>query len=195
MKGKTFFMSCSYKYYLVAFLLLISTNVFSQKISVVGRILDSNKTSLMGAGIREQGTKAGTVSDRNGNFKLEVDAKSKLIISYIGYKTQILQPSPKMEIILKENNDDLNEVVVIGYGSVKRKDVTTAVSTVSTKDIEQRPLVSAAQALQGKAAGISVIQPSGVPGGEMSIRVRGTTSFNGSNDPLYVIYRNPVDNI
>ena len=86
-------------------------------------------------------------------------------------------------------------MVVIGYGSVKRKDVTTAVSTVSTKDLDQRPIVSAAQALQGKAAGVSVMQPSGEPGGGMSIRVRGTTSFNGSNDPLYVVDGVPVDNI
>ena len=83
----------------------------------------------------------------------------------------------------------LDEVVVIGYGSVKRKDVTTAISSVSTKDLDMRPIVSAGQAIQGKAAGVSVIQPNGTPGGEMSIRVRGkkTTSMNGSNDPLYVV--------
>ena len=100
-----------------------------------------------------------------------------------------------MNITLQEDNELLDEVVVIGYGSVKRKDVTTAVSTVSTKDLDQRPIVSAAQALQGKAAGVSVMQPSGEPGGGMSIRVRGTTSFNGSNDPLYVVDGVPVDNI
>ena len=89
----------------------------------------------------------------------------------------------------------LEEVVVIGYGTVQRKDVTTAISTVSTKDLIERPITSAGQAIQGKVAGISVIQPSGMPGGELSIRVRGTTSFNGSNDPLYVVDGVPVDKI
>lgn len=100
-----------------------------------------------------------------------------------------------MEVTLEEDNEMLEEVVVIGYGTVKRKDVTTAVSTVSTDDVQRRPLVSAGQALQGKAAGVAVIQPTGQPGGEMSIRVRGTTSFNGSNDPLYVVDGVPVDNL
>lgn len=100
-----------------------------------------------------------------------------------------------MEVTLSEDNEVLEEVVVIGYGTVKKRDVTTAVSSVSTKDIQQRPLISAGQALQGKAAGVSVMQPTGQPGGEMSIRVRGTTSFNGSNDPLYVVDGVPVDNL
>ena len=96
---------------------------------------------------------------------------------------------------MKEDNELLDEVVVIGYGSVKRKDVTTSISSVSTKDLDQRPIVSAAQAIQGKAAGISVVQPNGQPGAAMSIRVRGTTSFNGSNDPLYVVDGVPMTDI
>lgn len=100
-----------------------------------------------------------------------------------------------MSVTLQEDAEMLEEVVVIGYGTVQRKDVTTAISTVSTKDLIERPITSAGQAIQGKVAGISVIQPSGMPGGELSIRVRGTTSFNGSNDPLYVVDGVPVDKI
>ncbi|MCL8000582.1 TonB-dependent receptor plug domain-containing protein, partial [Brucella sp. 21LCYQ03] len=89
----------------------------------------------------------------------------------------------------------MEDIVVIGYGAVKRKDVTTAISSVSLEDVEERPIVSAAQAIQGRAAGVSVVQTSGTPGGQTSIRIRGATSFNGSNDPLYVVDNVPVDNI
>ena len=100
-----------------------------------------------------------------------------------------------MKVVLDGDSENLEEVVVIGYGTVKRKDLTTAVSTVGGKDIDNRPIISAAQALQGKAAGIAVSSPNGAPGGGMTIRVRGTTSMNGSNDPLYVVDGVPVDNI
>lgn len=176
-------------------MMLFSISVFAQKIHVNGRITDTNKEGIIGASVLEKGTTNGVISDIDGNFVLEVDSKSTLVISYIGYKTQELAPAENLNVVMKEDSEELEEVVVIGYGSVKRKDVTTAVSTVSTKDLDQRPIVSAAQALQGKAAGVSVMQPSGAPGGEMSIRVRGTTSFNGSNDPLYVVDGVPVDNL
>lgn len=180
-----------------AFLLIafLSLSAFAQKLTVKGRIVDSNNETIIGASVLEKGTTNGTVTDIDGNFTLSVDQNSVLVISYIGYKTQELKSSASMEIVLKEDNEVLDEVVVIGYGSVKRKDVTTAVSTVSTDDLQQRPVISAAQAIQGKAAGVSVIQPTGQPGGEMAIRVRGTTSFNGSNDPMYVVDGVPVDNI
>jgi TonB-linked SusC/RagA family outer membrane protein len=100
-----------------------------------------------------------------------------------------------MKVALHSDAEELDEVVVVGYGTVKRRDVTTAVSTVSTKEIANRPIVSAAQAIQGKAAGVQVIQPNGAPGGETVIRVRGTTSFNASNSPLYVVDGVPVDNL
>ena len=162
-----------------AFLLIafLSLSAFAQKLTVKGRIVDSNNETIIGASVLEKGTTNGTVTDIDGNFTLSVDQNSVLVISYIGYKTQELKSSASMEIVLKEDNEVLDEVVVIGYGSVKRKDVTTAVSTVSTDDLQQRPVLSAAQAMQGKAAGVSVIQPTGQPGGDMSIRVRGTTSW------------------
>ena len=163
--------------------------------TVKGVVKDTTGESAIGASIQVKGGTAGCITDLDGNFTLTVDKGATLVFSYIGYKSQELKAAPNMEVVLAEDSELLEEVVVIGYGSVKRRDVTTAVSTVSTKDMEQRPIVSAAQALQGKAAGVSVTSPNGAPGGEMSIRVRGTTSFNGSNDPLYVVDGVPVDNI
>lgn len=174
---------------------LLSVSAFAQKLTVKGRIVDSSSNTIIGASVLEKGTTNGTITDIDGNFTLSVAPNSMLVISYVGYQTQELKASASMEVVLKEDNELLDEVVVIGYGSVKRKDVTTAVSTVSTDDLQQRPILSAAQAMQGKAAGVSVVQPTGQPGGDMAIRVRGTTSFNGSNDPLYVVDGVPVDNI
>ena len=100
-----------------------------------------------------------------------------------------------MKVVMQEDANTLNEVVTIGYGAVKRKDVTTAVSSVSTKDLETRPIVSALQGMQGKAAGLQISQANGQPGSAPTIRVRGTTSLNGSNSPLYVVDGVPVDNV
>ena len=185
----------SYKLLLTLLVLLMSTNAFAQRLTATGKVVDTAGLEVIGASVLEKGTTNGVVTNLDGEFSLSVEQNATLVISFIGYKTMEVKATTNMNVTLQEDNELLDEVVVIGYGSVKRKDVTTAVSTVSTKDLDQRPIVSAAQALQGKAAGVSVMQPSGEPGGGMSIRVRGTTSFNGSNDPLYVVDGVPVDNI
>lgn len=175
--------------------MLFSFSAFAQQLTVTGQVLDAQKEPLIGVSVLEKGTSNGTITDLDGNFTLNVSPDGMLVFSYVGYKTQELKASRQMQITLEEDSEVLDEVVVIGYGSVKRRDVTTAISSVSTKDLDQRPIISAGQAIQGKAAGVSVIQPNGQPGAEMSIRVRGTTSMNGSNDPLYVVDGVPVDNI
>ena len=196
MKKDTFNYSNIYrKVVILLFTILFSGNLFAQKISITGIVTDTKKEPIIGASIFEKGSQNGTVTDYDGKFQLSVEQGSNLIISYVGYISKEIKADTKLNIILEEDNEVLDEVVVIGYGSVKRKDVTTAISSVSTKDLDRRPIVSAAQAIQGKAAGVSVVQPSGAPGGEMSIRVRGTTSMNASNDPLYVVDGVPVDNI
>ena len=162
---------------------------------LTGTIVDGYGEPVIGANVVEKGTTNGAITDLDGNFSLNVQQNAILVFSYVGYKSQEMKATRQMKVTLQEDNEVLDEVVVIGYGSVKRKDVTTAISSVSTKDLDMRPIVSAGQAIQGKAAGVSVIQPNGTPGGEMSIRVRGTTSMNGSNDPLYVVDGVPVDNI
>jgi len=171
---------------------------FAQNFRVEGVVTDAaTGETLIGVSIITKGTKTGTSSGVDGRYALaSVAPGTVLVVTYIGYDPlEIPVNSARVDIQLKASNNQLEDVVVIGYGSVKRKDVTTAISTISTKDLDQRPIVSAAQAIQGRAAGVSVIQPNGTPGAEMSIRVRGTTSFNGSNDPLYVVDGVPVDNI
>lgn len=164
---------------------------------ITGNITDELGEPVIGANIMEVGTTNGTVTDADGNFTLVVADNAVLRVTYIGYLAQDINVAGKsnIKIILIEDLKTLDEVVVIGYGSVKRRDVTTAVSSISTESLDERPIVSAAQAIQGKAAGVNVYQPSGSPGGDMVIRVRGTTSFNGSNSPLYVVDGVPVDNM
>ncbi len=165
------------------------------EIVITGNVKDSQSEPVIGASVLVKGTKIGTATDIDGNFTLRADEGSVIEVSSIGFRQASKKAAPKMEFVLEEDQALLDEVVVIGYGTAKRKDVTTAISTVNNKDIENRPLISAGQALQGKAAGVAVSSPNGAPGQEMTIRVRGTTSFNGSNEPLYVVDGVPVDNL
>ncbi|MGV8827810.1 MAG: SusC/RagA family TonB-linked outer membrane protein [Breznakibacter sp.] len=193
--------ACFFCFCLLLALLSGSVPAFGQTgglITVEGTITDARTgEALVGASIAPQNDfSKGTRTNVDGSYSLTVEKGSLLTVSFIGFKnTEVVANTAKLDIRLEEDIQDLDEVVVIGYGTVKRKDVTTAISTVSTKDLEQRPIVSAGQAIQGRAAGVSVVQPNGAPGGEISIRVRGTTSFNGNNNPLYVVDGVPLDDI
>ncbi len=169
----------------------------SKEKEVRGIITDKTGEPLIGVSVTVKGTGKGTVTDMNGKWALSVSEGSVLNFSYIGYSAETVKvgKSNSYNISLSEDNQLLDEVVVIGYGSMKRKDITTAVSVVSTADIDERPIIDAAQALQGKAAGIQVVQPSGAPGEGMSIRVRGATSVQASNEPLCIVDGMPNDNI
>jgi len=162
-----------------------------------GTITDANREALIGVSVKVKGTTTGVVTNINGQYSIQARPGDVLVFSYIGMVTQekILTSQLDNDIVLTEEAKGLEEVVVIGYGVAKRKDVTTAVSSVSTEDLNLRPITSAAQAIQGKAAGVQVIQPNGKPGAGMVIRVRGTTSMNASNDPLYVVDGVPMNNI
>lgn len=178
------------------YIVIIPLQQVSQR-QVSGTITDELGEPIIGANILEKGTVNGTVTDIDGKFSLPVQPNAVLQITYIGYLSQEIATAGRnsFNLILLEDMQTLEEVVVIGYGTVKRRDVTTAVSSISTESLDERPIISAAQAIQGKAAGVNVYQPNGTPGGEMVIRVRGTTSFNGSNSPLYVVDGVPVDNM
>jgi len=181
---------------LATFLLLGSAlHARATDVRVNGTVTGADSEPLIGASVQVKNMKISAVTDIDGNFTFVCPEGATVAVSYIGYKSKEMKAAPVMNIVLEEDGELLNEVVVIGYGSVKRKDVTTAISSVSSKDFENRPIISAAQAIQGKAAGVAVSSPSGAPGGEMTIRVRGTTSFNGSNDPQYIVDGVPVDNI
>lgn len=171
---------------------------YTQYKKIEGQVTDTHGEALIGVSIvDEKNGSYGTITNVDGKYSLELPIGSSIKISYIGYLTQTVKIDNRniYNILLKEDAQILDEVVVIGYGTMKRKDITTSVSSVSTEDIDERPIISAAQALQGKAAGIQVIQPSGAPGTGMSIRVRGATSVQASNDPLYVVDGIPVDDI
>jgi TonB-dependent starch-binding outer membrane protein SusC len=177
--------------------LAIPFSLFAQKSVINGVVVDSKNESIIGANVLIKGTHVGTITDFDGKFSIEASAKDVLLVSYIGMNPEeiIVGSEHNLKIVLQENTKTLDEVVVIGYGAIKKRDVTTAITTVSTKDLDQRPIVSADQALQGKAAGVSVVKPNGLPGEGMVIRVRGTTSMNSSNDPLYVVDGVTLDNI
>ena len=182
---------------ILAILYFFPTALFAQ-VQVKGVVTDANREAIIGASIQEKGTTNGTITDFDGNFVLEVSsADATLVISYVGMQTvQLpLAGSTQVNVVLKEDQEVLEEVVVIGYGTQKRKDLTTAVSSVDTENLDKIPITSAAQAMQGKAAGVTVVKPNGQPGAGMVVRVRGTTSMNGSNDPLYVVDGVPMTDI
>lgn len=161
--------------------------------TVKGKVT-SGGLGLPGVGVIVEGTKNATTTDFDGGFILNnVDPKSTLIFSYIGYKNVSMPADTKsvMKINMVNDLEKLNEVVVIGYGTSKRKDVNGAISSIKASEIQDKPFTSIDQALVGKAAGVNVTQNSGTPGGGISVQIRGITSING-NEPLYVIDGTPV---
>lgn len=167
------------------------------KKTITGVVADRRGEPLIGVTVRVEGENIGTATDIDGRFSLEAPIGAKISFSYIGYVSQshTVNKQNIYNVSLSEDSQVLEEVVVVGYGFMKRKDITTAVSVVSTADIEERPIMTAAQAIQGKAAGIQVVQPSGMPGSGVTIRVRGATSVQASNEPLYVVDGLPSDDI
>ncbi|WP_353719026.1 SusC/RagA family TonB-linked outer membrane protein [Dyadobacter sp. 676] len=174
----------------IAMILAAVSLANAQEIVVKGVVRDQQNQSLPGASVLVKGTQSGTVTDVDGNYSITVpNEQAVLVVSFIGYETQevTVGSQTKIDVTLGADLKTLNEVVVIGYGTQKRGDVTTSIASVDTKDIEERPILQAAQALQGKAAGVQVTQPSGKPGSALSIRVRGATSVQAGNEPLYVV--------
>ncbi|MCX6284678.1 MAG: carboxypeptidase-like regulatory domain-containing protein, partial [Bacteroidetes bacterium] len=165
------------KHFTLLFFAVLSLSVFAQNRLITGKVTDADGIGLPGVTIQLAGTTKGTTTDGNGNYQINAE-KGVLKFSYIGYISQDIkvENQTSINVVMHENVSVLNEVVVIGYGTQVKKDLTTAVSVVDQKDIEDRPITSAAQALQGKAAGVDVVQPSGKPGGEIVVHVRGTTS-------------------
>ena len=163
--------------------------VLAQTVSVTGMVKDASGEPIIGASVVEAGTTNGIVTDLDGNFKLNVSAKGSLKISFIGYQTQTIPVAGKkqFDITLKEDAKVLDEVVVVGYGQMKRSDLTGSVVSVNDEAIKKSVVTSVDQVLQGRAAGVQVQANSGMPGGSSSIRIRGINSLNASNEPIFVI--------
>jgi TonB-linked SusC/RagA family outer membrane protein len=159
----------------------------AQEITVHGTVLSqTDGEPLIGATVLSESTKAGTATDLDGVFSIKVPAGSKLTISYIGYVPTTLTAQPDMKIILGENQELLDEVVVVGYSTQRKADLTGSVSVVNTKSLETSADTDPMRALQGKVAGMTVTS-TGSPSGSGTVRIRGIGSFNSSNDPLFVI--------
>ena len=171
---------------IVGFLLcFIGVVANAQKIDVKGVVLDPTGESVIGASVIQKGTKTGTVTDIDGHFNLQVDNGATLVISYIGYETVEAKASTDMSVTLKEQVNDLNEVVVTGYTTQRKADLTGAVSVVSVDEIAKQNENNPMKALQGRVPGMN-ISADGSPSGSATVRIRGIGTLN-NNDPLYII--------
>ena len=172
---------------LTAMLLLLAGSVaFAQSITK-GKVVDTNGEPVIGASVVVPGTTNGVVTDIDGNFEIRVAAGTRLEISSIGYTTVSVAAAPTLNITLEEDTTFLDDVVVIGYQTVKRRDLTGSVASITGKEIAEMPVSNAAQALQGKLPGVRVSSGSGAAGSGVSIRVRGGNSITQSNEPLVLI--------
>ena len=164
----------------------VCTMVSAQQVNVNGIVKDATGETVIGASVMVKGTKTGTVTDFDGNFHVECAPGSTLVISYIGYKTQEVKASDNMEVTLQEDANDLQEVVVTGYTTQKKADLTGSVAVVSTKNLKTSSETDPMRALQGRVPGMTVTTD-GSPIGSGTVRIRGIGSFNSSQDPLYII--------
>ena len=177
---------------LILFLLL--SNFITAQVKVSGTVSDEKGLSIPGANISAVGLKTTVSTDFDGKYTIDVPANSTLLFSFIGFDTQKIAVAGKttINVVLKSNVEDLKDVVVIGYGTQKRKDVNSAISSISSKDMENLKVASFDQMMQGKAAGVVVNSNSGEPGSNVSVRIRGVSSLTGTNEPLYVIDGVPI---
>ena len=167
-----------------------SLSIFAQNITVHGTVKDENSEPLIGATIQVQGTSTGTVTDMEGNYTLpDVPRNAKLVVSYVGMETQVIDVNGRtsINVVLKESPETLEEVVVIGYGTIKKRDLTGSVTSVRNDDIIVTPTNNVMEALSGKIPGMDIIKPSGAVGSDVETLLRGSRSIYGDNAPLYII--------
>jgi len=155
---------------------------------ITGKVTGTNNAPLGGVSVTVRGSSVGTATNNSGAFSLAVPPNTTLLFSYVGYNdtTIVVSDQTVINVQLTASTRQLEQVVVVGYGTQRKRDITSAISTVKTDDIRQRPVVNTAEVLAGKAPGVQVIQPSGKPGSPFSVNIRGIASPNG-NQPLYVI--------
>jgi TonB-linked SusC/RagA family outer membrane protein len=185
-----------FRFSLLTLFLCVSSVLLAQEQIIVGKVLDEDGSGLPGATIIEKGTSNGTTTDLDGNYRLAVPNNSTLIYSFVGYETAEFPVGNRTTIDVSMELDvrALAEIVVVGYGTVEKGDVTGVVNKVSSENFNKGVITSPDQLLAGKVAGVSIIPNSGEPGGQVSIKMRGGTSISLSNEPLFVIDGVPLDN-
>ncbi|MDA7567234.1 SusC/RagA family TonB-linked outer membrane protein [Flavobacteriaceae bacterium] len=177
----------------ILFLLFLSLGAFAQQ-SVSGLITDSSGTPLPGVNVIIQGTNIGVSSDFDGNYQINVDNGQILVFSYIGYDSvELTVNGANQDVKMTESDSELDEVVVIGYGTVRKKDLTGAVDLVTEKNFAKGSVVSPQQLIRGKVAGVSIVSNSGAPGDDSNVLIRGIGSLNLNSNPLYVVDGIPLD--
>jgi TonB-linked SusC/RagA family outer membrane protein len=181
---------------LTVFLMVMAVSVYAQRQNLSGKVTDSSGGALPGVTVVVIGTTVGTITDNNGEFKLQAPPNAKtLVFSFIGMERQEVPIAGKViiNVVLKEESVALEEVVAVGYGTMKKSDITGSVTSVKTEELSRSGSISIDQALAGKVAGVTVTQSSGVPGSGSFVKIRGISSMQGSA-PLYVIDGVPMDN-
>jgi TonB-dependent starch-binding outer membrane protein SusC len=181
--------------FLLLFLFTIPSTVFCQ-LTIVGKVSSTtDPEGLPGVNVTIKGTNQGTITDVNGRFSLSAPADGTLIFSFIGFKTQEIALAGKtsLEVLLEENAQQLSEVIVTGYSSVAKRDITGSVTSIKADKFKEISLNGVDQALQGQVAGVQVTQSSGTPGGGIAVRIRGSTSITAGNRPLFVVDGIPVE--
>lgn len=189
------------KLLLLAFFICLSTVLaFAQTLQITGRVLDdSTSQGLSNVSVTVAETKKGTSTDNSGNFSINVNGRKSvsLILSYIGYRTQTITANGSAPVVItlhKEAASSADEVVVIGYQTVRKRDLLASSSAIAAKDLKDVPLANTAEALQGRLAGVQITMSEGAPGAEAVINIRGRGSITGSSEPLYVVDGVPTDN-
>lgn len=174
---------------LLMLITLSSQLTFAQDVSISGKVIDNTGRGLPGVSVSVKGTTRGTNTDSDGNYKISTSSNTVLVYSYVGFETQNVTVGNRsvVNVTLLEDNKTLNEVVVIGYGTAMKKDLTGAVNSIGTKDFNKGITTSPEQLLQGRVPGVAITQSNGEPGGAINIRIRGTSSVRNGNNPLFVV--------
>ncbi len=182
---------------LFTYLIFLSVISFAQTREVKGKVMDEDGASLPGVSVLQSGSKKGTQTDKDGNFSLVMTgSRNELVVTYVGFKPAIVNAAGQdnLSVVLQREIASTEEVVVVGYQTVRRKDLTGSVSSIGAKDLKDIPLSSTAEALQGRLAGVQAIASEGAPGADIVIRVRGGGSITQDNNPLYIVDGVQVEN-
>lgn len=181
----------------LTFALLLVAGAASAQQTITGTVKDSSGEPIIGASVVEEGTTMGTVTDLDGNYSLSVSGKKNVVFTYIGMKEKKVNPAGKstIDVTLEDESKDLNEVVVIGYGTVRKKDLTGAVASINSEKLADIPVSNVSEAMTGKLAGVNITTTEGSPDADIKIRVRGGGSLSQDNSPLYIVDGFPVSSI